>query len=204
MSSELREVKSTTLVSVSPAVLRQLQEICGESFILTDETRLRDYGHDETEDLLYMPAVVAIPSCADEISAIMMLAYAHEIPVTVRGAGTGLAGGALPIHGGIVMSMERLNRILEIDQANFQVITEPGVVTEALQNTLRDLGLFYPPDPSSRGTSFIGGNVSTNAGGPRAVKYGVVKDHVLNLEVVLPNGKNHLDRSKYAQKLYWI
>jgi glycolate oxidase len=189
MSLELSGAKSTTQQGVSAALLRQLQDICGEAAILTHETHLKHYGHDETEDLLYMPAVVALPADTDQVSAIMQLAYASEIPVTVRGAGTGLAGGALPILGGILLSMERFNKIEKIDAANFQVITEPGVITEVLQNTLRDVGLFYPPDPSSRGTSFIGGNVSTNAGGPRAVKYGVVKDHVINLQVVLPTGQ---------------
>ncbi|MCY7330216.1 MAG: FAD-binding protein, partial [Saprospiraceae bacterium] len=119
----------------------------------------------------------------------LQLCHTERIPVTVRGGGSGLAGGALPIHGGLVISMRRFNQIIEIDERNFQVTVEPGVVTETLQNTLKDKGLFYPPDPSSRGWSFIGGNVSTNAGGPKAVKYGVVKDHVLNLEVVLPTGE---------------
>jgi glycolate oxidase len=180
--------KHTTQVLVEAEALMKLRQICGELHVLTDETSLRKYGHDETEDLIFTPAVVAIPEHTEQISAIMKLAYAHNLPVTVRAAGTGLAGGALPIMGGILLSMEKFNQILEIDAQNFQVTTQPGVVTEVLQNTLKEQGLFYPPDPSSRGTSHIGGNVSTNAGGPRAVKYGVVKDHVLNLEVVLPTG----------------
>jgi glycolate oxidase len=169
--------------------MSQLLEIVGEPHLFTDEARRNHYGHDETEDLVFPPSVVVVPADTTQVSAIMRVAYAHDIPVTVRGAGTGLSGGALPISGGILMSMERFNRILKIDAENFQVITEPGVITEHLQNTVKELGLFYPPDPSSRGTSWIGGNVSTNAGGPRAVKYGVVKDHVLNLEVVLPTGE---------------
>jgi glycolate oxidase len=181
--------KSTTPVAVGQAAMLQLLEIVGEQFLFTDETRRRHYGHDETEDFVFPPSVVVVPANTEQVSAIMRVAYAHDLPVTVRGAGTGLAGGALPIAGGILVSMERFNRILHIDEPNFQVTTEPGVITEVLQNTVRDLGLFYPPDPSSRGTSWIGGNVSTNAGGPRAVKYGVVKDHVLNLEVVLPTGE---------------
>jgi glycolate oxidase len=181
--------KSTTPIAVGQAAMSQLLEIVGESHLFTDEARRNHYGHDETEDLVFPPSVVVAPADTAEVSAIMRVAYAHDIPVTVRGAGTGLSGGALPIAGGILMSMERFNRILKIDAENFQVITEPGVITEHLQNTVKELGLFYPPDPSSRGTSWIGGNVSTNAGGPRAVKYGVVKDHVLNLEVVLPTGE---------------
>jgi glycolate oxidase len=113
----------------------------------------------------------------------------HLLPVTVRGGGSGLAGGALPTHHGIVISMEKMDKIELIDKNNYQVTVQAGVVTELLQNELRELGLYYSPDPSSRGWCQIGGNISTNAGGPRAVKYGVVKDWVLNLEVVLPSGE---------------
>ena len=111
------------------------------------------------------------------------------LPVTPRGAGTGLSGGALPHLGGVLLSTERLNQILEIDERNLQVTTEPGVITEVLQNAVKAKKLFYPPDPSSRGSCFIGGNIAENSGGPKAVKYGVVKDYVLNLEVVLPTGE---------------
>ena len=126
---------------------------------------------------------------ATEVSALMQVCHTERIPVTVRGAGSGLAGGALPVAGGLVLSMKRFDKILHIDERNFQVVTEPGVITEVLQNAVKEKGLFYPPDPSSRGMSFIGGNVSTNAGGPKAVKYGVVKDHVLNLEEI---GRAHV------------
>jgi glycolate oxidase len=181
--------KSKVFSPLTPELKAKLRDIVSETHFFTDETKCRDNGHDETEDLLFMPEAVAEPANTSEISAIMRLCYQERIPVTIRGGGSGLAGGALPVYGGLVISMKRLDRILKIDERNFQVTTEPGVVTEYLQNTLREQGLFYPPDPSSRGWSFIGGNVSTNAGGPRAVKYGVVKDHVLNLEVVLPNGE---------------
>ena len=166
-----------------------MRDIVSESYLLTTEQALREHGHDETEDLVFLPEAVALPGSTAEVSALMKICYRERIPVTVRGGGTGLAGGALPIEGGLVISMKRLDRIVHIDTRNFQVTTQPGVVTETLQNTLKEKGLFYPPDPSSRGWSFIGGNVGTNAGGPKAVKYGVVKDHVLNLEVVLPNGE---------------
>jgi glycolate oxidase len=119
----------------------------------------------------------------------MQLCNQYLIPVTPRGAGTGLSGGALPHLGGLVLSTERLNKIIEIDERNLQVITEPGVITEVLQNAVKEKGLFYPPDPSSKGSCFIGGNIAENSGGPRAVKYGVVKDYVLNLELVLPTGE---------------
>lgn len=113
----------------------------------------------------------------------------HEIPVTPSGARTGLSGGALPIKGGVLLSMERFHSILDIDEKNHQVTTEPGVITQVLQEAVREKGLFYPPDPASKGSCFIGGNVAENSGGPKAVKYGVTLDYVLNLEVVLPNGE---------------
>jgi glycolate oxidase len=135
-----------------------------------------------------LPDVVIKPETAEQISAIMRICHEYRIPVTPRGAGTGLAGGALPQFGGVLLSMERMNRILQIDERNLQVITEPGVITEVLQDAVKEKGLFYPPDPSSRGSCFIGGNISANSGGPKAVKYGVVRDYVLNLELVLPSG----------------
>lgn len=181
--------KSNPFQPISVAVLEDLRAVVGENSLFTDTDILREHGHDETEDLLFVPQAVAEPADTAQVSALMRICNKHLIPVTVRGAGSGLAGGALPVYGGLVISMKRFDKILKIDRRNFQVTVEPGVITEILQNTLREEGLFYPPDPASRGWSFIGGNVSTNAGGPKAVKYGVVKDHVLNLEVVLPSGE---------------
>lgn len=180
--------KSSVFHPISASALAEMQAAVSERYLHTDESTRRECGHDETEDLLYLPEVVAEPGSTAEVSALMKICYRERIPVTIRGGGSGLAGGALPVHGGLVISMKRFDQILNIDERNFQVTVEPGIITEHLQNTLKEKGLFYPPDPSSRGWSFIGGNVSTNAGGPRAVKYGVVKDWVLNLEVVLPNG----------------
>jgi len=156
--------------------------------VLTSAEEMQAYGHDETEDLAFRPAVVVKPLLASEVAAIVSECWKNNIPVTPRGAGTGLSGGALPVFGGVVLSLERMNRIVEVDTANGFVITEPGVITEVLQDHLKELGWFYPPDPASRGSCFIGGNVAENSGGPKAVKYGVVKDYVLNLEMVLPNG----------------
>lgn len=178
--------------SQSLPVLEQLDNfkaIVGESYVFVDEEVLNQYAHDETEDLHFLPDVVIKPGSAEEISEILKICNQHKIPVTPRGAGTGLSGGALPHLGGVLLSIERLNKILHIDERNLQVTTEAGVITEVLQNTLKEKGLFYPPDPSSRGTCFIGGNIAENSGGPKAVKYGVVKDYVLNLEVVLPTGE---------------
>lgn len=174
---------------ISPEVIKQLAAIAGHDYILLDAENLEKYAHDETEDLRYHPEVVVKPGNAEEIAAIMVLANQHNFPVTPMGARTGLSGGALPVYGGVALSMERFNKIVHIDERNLQVITEPGVITEVLQNAVIEKGLFYPPDPASKGSCFIGGNVAENSGGPKAVKYGVVKDYVLNLEVVLPTGE---------------
>ncbi len=169
--------------------IEAFKKIVGEMFVFVDDESLNTYGHDETENLHYPPAIVIKPRTAEEISAILKICNQEKIPVTPRGAGTGLSGAALPHLGGVVISMERMNSILQIDEKNLQVITEPGVITEVLQNAVKEKKLFYPPDPSSRGSCFIGGNIAHNSGGPKAVKYGVVKDYVLNLEVVLPSGE---------------
>jgi glycolate oxidase len=174
---------------ITPELLEQIKLIVGAEYVFTDAESFEQYGKDHTERLHFDPAVVVKPRTPEEISALMKLANAHLIPVTPRGAGTGLSGGALPHLGGLVIAMERFNSILEIDERNLQVTTEPGVITEVLQNAVKEKGLFYPPDPASKGSCFIGGNISENSGGPKAVKYGVVKDYVLNLQVVLPNGE---------------
>ncbi len=174
---------------ITPEILEQIKLIVGAEYVFTDAESFEKYGKDHTERLHYNPSVVVKPRKPEEISALMKLANTHLIPVTPRGAGTGLSGGALPHLGGLVIAMERFNSILDIDERNLQVTTEPGVITEMLQDAVKEKGLFYPPDPASKGSCFIGGNISENSGGPKAVKYGVVKDYVLNLEVVLPNGE---------------
>lgn len=170
-------------------IVQQLKAIVGEQYVFVDEESLSNYAHDETENLHFPPEVVVKPRTTEEISRIMKLCNEVIIPVTPRGAGTGLAGAALADKGGVLLSTERLNSILKIDDRNHQVITEPGVITEVLMDEVKKVGLFYPPDPSSRGSCFIGGNIAANSGGPKAVKYGVVRDYVLNLEVVLPSGE---------------
>ncbi|MFA7444969.1 MAG: FAD-linked oxidase C-terminal domain-containing protein [Flavobacteriaceae bacterium] len=174
---------------ITEVVIAELQKIVGSSFVFTDQETLLNYSHDQTEDLSFPPQVVVKPESAQEISEILKLANEHKIPVTPIGAQTGLSGGALSVFGGIGLSLERLNKIIEIDEKNLQVTTEPAVITQVLQEAVLEKGLFYPVDPSSRGSCFIGGNVAENSGGARAVKYGVTKDYVLNLEVVLPNGE---------------
>lgn len=181
--------EAITRGKITPDIYNLFKTIVGEPYILADEEQLNHYGHDETEKLFFLPEVVLKPGNPAEISAILKICNTQSIPVTPRGAGTGLSGGALPHLGGVLLSTERLNKILSIDERNLQIITEPGVITEVLQNAVKEKGLFYPPDPSSKGSCFIGGNIAENSGGPKAVKYGVVKDYVLNLEVVLPNGE---------------
>lgn len=146
------------------------------------------YTHDHTEDLIFSPDLVLLPESANEVAAILKYCNTTNIAVTPRGAGTGLSGGALPVYGGIVLSVERMNKILKIDADNYQVEVEPGVINEALQQQLAAQQLFYPPDPASKGSCMLGGNVAHASGGPKAVKYGTTRDYVLNLQVVLSDG----------------
>lgn len=175
--------------TISALHISAFKKIVGDEFVFVDEESLATYAHDETENLNYPPEVVIKPRTAEEVSALLKICNKERIPVTPRGAGTGLSGGALAQLGGVLLSTERMNSIIDIDERNLQVVTEPGVITEVLQNAVREKKLFYPPDPSSRGSCFIGGNIAENSGGPKAVKYGVVKDYVLNLELVLPTGE---------------
>ncbi len=174
---------------LTPAILESLKQIAGAGFVFTDPETMRQYGHDETEDLNFPPHAVVKPRTAEEISAVLKLCNREKIPVTPRGAGTGLSGGALPVYGGVLLSMERFNAILDIDENNLQATVEPGVINEVFGNAAAARGLYYPPDPASKGSCFLGGNIAENSGGPKAVKYGVTKDYVLNLEVVLPTGE---------------
>ncbi|MSP85029.1 MAG: FAD-binding protein [Flavobacteriaceae bacterium] len=176
-------------MKITPEILSQLNEIIGNSYVFTDQETRNYYGKDETEDYIFPPSVVLKPATPEEIATILKIANLHAIPVTAIGARTGLSGGALSVHQGIGLSMERFNKILNIDEQNLQVTVEPAVITQVLREAVAEKNLFYPPDPSSLGSCWIGGNVAENAGGARAVKYGVTKDYVLNLEVVLANGE---------------
>jgi glycolate oxidase len=173
---------------VSTDIVSQFEAMVGAENVIIDPEKLYHYSHDETEDFSFLPDVVLRPGTAEEISRIMKFCNEHVIPVTPRGGGTGLSGGAIPVQNGVVISMERFNKILNIDELNLQATVEPGVITAVFQDAVKEKGLFYPPDPASSGSCFIGGNVSENSGGPKAVKYGVTRDYVLNLEVVLPSG----------------
>ena len=169
--------------------LTVLKDIVSDSFVFTDDEKLLEYSHDETEDLTFPPEVVVKPSNTQEISKIIKYCNDKRITVTPCGARTGLSGGSLPILGGVALSLERLNSIIDIDERNLQATVEPGVINQVFRDVVEEKGLFYPPDPASKGSCFLGGNLGENAGGPKALKYGVTKDYVLNLEVVLPTGE---------------
>ncbi|MFA5012449.1 MAG: FAD-linked oxidase C-terminal domain-containing protein [Ignavibacteria bacterium] len=174
---------------ISPKIITCLCDISGQNHVLTDAENIDKYSRDETEDLSFPPEVIVKPGTSKEISEILKLANQNLIPVYTRGGGTGLSGGALPVYGGIVISMERFNKILEIDEQNFQAVVEAGVITQIFQEELEKVGLFYPVDPASRGSCFIGGNIAECSGGPRAAKYGVTRNYILGLEFVTPTGE---------------
>jgi glycolate oxidase len=175
---------------IDESICTRLREIAGNERVITDGEKLEPYSHDETAGVDYtvMPEVVVKPSSAAEISEIVKLANLRNFPVTPRGAGSGLSGGAVPGYGGVVLSLERMNRILEIDEQNMMAVVEPGVVTNDINERISDLGLFYAGYPMSIQTSFIGGNVAENAGGGKAIKYGVTERYIMGLEFVTPTG----------------
>ena len=173
---------------VTPQIADALRAIVGEGNVRTDEEALEKYAHDETVGLWAQPEVVVFVHSAQEVAEIFRLAVRERIPVTPRGAGYGLSGGAVPVFGGIVLSTEKMNRILEIDKQNLMITVEPGVITGDIHRAVEAEGLFYPPDPASLDSCSIGGNIAEGAGGPRAVKYGTTKDYVCGLEAVLPSG----------------
>ena len=173
--------------------------------VLTTAAEARERcARDETEDLRFLPEAVALPASTAVVQRILRFAHEHRIPLTPRGAGTGLSGGALPVQGGIVLSLERMNRIREIDRRNLVAVAEAGVVTAELQRAVEAVGLFYPPDPSSRESCQLGGNIAEDAAGPRSAKYGTTRRYVLGLEAVLADGsllttggKNRKDATGY-------
>jgi len=177
---------------VTDEIVQELQNICGWRYVIfADPEKLQPFSHDEIPDPQYacMPEVVVRPDSARQVAEIMKLANREMIPVTPRGAGSGLSGGAVPVEGGILLSLDRMNRILEIDRENMMAVVEPGVITASINEELEGTGLFYAGYPMSLETCFIGGNVAENAGGGKAVKYGVTGRYVLGLEVVTPTGE---------------
>jgi glycolate oxidase len=174
---------------VSDGTFEDLRAMLGPEGVSREHDARMAYGHDETEDLSFPPAVVARPRTTEEVAAVVRICAQHGLPITPIGGRTGLSGGALSVQGGVGLALDRMNAIVDIDERNLQVTVQPGVITQVMQEAVAAKGLYYPPDPSSRGSCTIGGNIAENAGGPRAVKYGVTRDFVLNLEVVLPNGE---------------
>lgn len=173
---------------VTPEIIRKLTDALGAEAVVTDEETLKPFSHDYTEDLVFMPDVGVVPRTTEQIQSLMRIATEENIPVTPRAGGTGLSGGALPVLGGIILSCHKMDQILEIDRKNLVGVVEPGVITQVFQEEVEKLGLFYAPDPASRGSCTLGGNVAENAGGPRAVKYGVTKDWVMGIDAVMPDG----------------
>jgi glycolate oxidase len=184
-------MKNPSYSPVTPAVLDELAQICGEAnVIFGNKKTLQKYSRDQIPEQRYahLPEVVVRPKTTGEIAKIMKLANREIIPVTPRAAGSGLSGGAVPVYGGILLSIERMNRIIEIDDQNLMAVVEPGVITNRLAEALKEYGLFFAGYPMSDEFCFIGGNVAENAGGGRAVKYGVTGRYIHGLEVVTPSG----------------
>lgn len=173
---------------INSQILAEIKLAVGDANVFLDDESRANYGHDETEDLVFYPDVVVKPQNTQQISNLLKVCNLYKVPVTPRGGGTGLSGGALPVQAGVLLSMEKFKSIIEIDTENLQATVEPGVITEEFMNAVAEEGLLYPVDPSSKGSCFIGGNVAHGSGGPRVVKYGTIREYILNLEVVLANG----------------
>ncbi len=171
---------------ITDEVLREISDICE---VTTDTGVTEAYGRDETSDLFSLPEAVVRPTKAEQISQLLKLASQRLFPVTPRGLGTGVSGGAIPVEGGLVISLEKMNRLKDIDKENMMAVVEPGLITGELQGKVEELGLFYPPDPASLDSCSLGGNVAEGAGGPRAFKYGTTKDYVTGLELALASGE---------------
>jgi len=177
---------------VDAEVIQELRKICGEKYVIYDDPeKLEPYSHDETpgKEWASMPEAVVRPITTEEVAAIVKLANRKNVPITPRGAGSGLSGGAVPIQGGIVISLDRMNKIIELDTENMMITVEAGVIANEINEYIKEYNLFYAGYPMSMETCFIGGNVAENAGGGKAVKYGVTSRYVLGLEVVTPTGE---------------
>lgn len=181
--------KAAPVRSLSPSAVATLRELVGAENVLTEPEDLVPYGFDGTAALKHGASCVAMPRTCEAVAAVMKFAHEAGIPVVTRGSGTGLSGGSVPVDGGIVLTLVHLNRILEIDPANLTMLAEAGTITKAIDDAAHPHGLFYPPDPGSMKISTIGGNVANNSGGLRGLKYGVTRDYVMGMEVVLPDGE---------------
>lgn len=175
--------------ALDPNILQQLRQIVGEQHVENDPVTLLSYSYDATPGYQAMPQAVVRPGSTEDVSRIVQLCDQYNIPIVPRGSGTNLCAGTVPTEGGIVLLFTRMNKILEIDEQNLTVTVQPGLITQTLIEEVEQLGLFYPPDPSSMKISTIGGNINECSGGLRGLKYGVTKDYVLGLEAVLPQGQ---------------
>ncbi len=182
------QAQQKEVIPVPDNVKRALKEILGEHRVLDDEMDRLLYSYDATR-IKMLPNVVVIPETEEEVQKIVKICYENGIPVTPRGAGSGYTGGALPVKGGVLVSFEKMDKILEIDEENSVARVQPGVITFNLQKEVEKRGLFYPPDPASYKFCTLGGNVAENAGGPRCVKYGVTREYVMELNTVIHTGE---------------
>ena len=180
--------KPASVAALAPSLIARICEIAGSENVLTEPEDLIPYGFDGTAALKHGAACVVMPQTSQAVASVLRFAVAEGIPVVTRGSGTGLSGGSVPVDGGIVLALVHLNRILEVDPANLTLLAEAGVITKAIDDAALPHGLFYPPDPGSMKISTIGGNVANNSGGLRGLKYGVTRDYVMGMEVVLPDG----------------
>ncbi len=180
-----------TYNAVTRAIVDELSEIVGRQNVISDMEKLETYSHDETsaQEYGHMPEVAVTPTTAEQVADVVKLANRERIPITPRGAGSGLSGGAIPIYGGIVLSVEKMNSIIEIDYGNMMIVAETGIVTNEINSAIREKGLFYAGYPMSLETCFLGGNIAENAGGGKAVKYGVTGRYIMGLELVTPTGE---------------
>lgn len=172
---------------IPPRVIDNLQDLVGKDSVISDKETLLCYSYDATR-IEALPDLLLRPGTHEEIASILKISNNERVPVIPRGAGTGFAGGSVPVHGGIVLSLQRMDRILEINREDLYVVVEPGVITRDLQKAVEKEGLFYPPDPSSVNICTIGGNIATGAGGARGIKYGTTKDYLMGLDVALAKG----------------
>lgn len=175
-------------MSMEKSTVREIENLLGKDNVLTEPEDQVCYSYDAT-GYKVLPDIVVFLESASQVSQVLKIANIHKIPVVPRGAGSGFVGGTVPVRAGIVLALSRMNELIEIDEENSLAVVQPGLVNEKLQRSVENCGLFYPPDPASMRVSTIGGNVATGAGGPRAFKYGVTKDYVLGMQVVLPTGE---------------
>ncbi|HNW37137.1 MAG TPA: FAD-binding oxidoreductase, partial [Candidatus Ozemobacteraceae bacterium] len=180
-----------TYSAVTPRIIDAVRKISGAKSVLVDDDKIQAYSHDETsaEEYGHMPELVVLPTTTEQVAEIVKLANREHIPITPRGAGSGLSGGAIPLFGGILLSLEKMNKVVELDTGNMVIVVEAGMVTNDLANLVQEKGLFFAGYPMSLQTCMIGGNIAENAGGGKAVKYGVTGRYITGLELVTPTGE---------------